>query len=170
MSYRLFAAGLARGPNFTPGGRDYVDEGDIFEMADVIGKVADRANVRLGGHSKAFDAAINAYATIEMVHLLKNNLAFLKMNGHNPEIWLMSYSNGTLWGIWDQPWNRTTKFRFREDGARALTREFCRRLKELRINRWGIMRGICITMSRYMEHCDRHGYFNPSVLRMEIRV
>lgn len=157
MSYGIFASGT--GGFSTEHRRNFTDEGDIYDLADALGEVAERGNINLGGQSENHRRATDALGTAHAVHILDNAVAFLMIESSSTEILLYAHHNDNwhndirdYFKVFDMPWARTSEFVIEGGSHTSETRKLIRAMRRCRLNRWGIMLGIAEIISEFSRH------------------
>jgi hypothetical protein len=165
MSYNMRAYGLAKGSNYLYPKQMNIDEGDVYSDADTIDKLGTIGGIpSTGSVSGGMQRLLDTWATMNMYSTLAHLLFVYTKDSKNGEIWLSRLTPG---GMMEGPSYGTRRMQLYRD-YRTNLRFFYLSAKNLGINRWGILRGICLVMTNYIAHCEKHGYFDPSVLRIEL--
>ena len=157
MSYGIFASGT--GDYSTGHRRNFTDEGDIYELAEAIGEVAERGNIELGGQSDAHRLGTDAMGTLHSVHILQNAVAFLLMRTSRTHVFIAAHHNTDFYGdvrdvikVFDMPWSRHRELSLEGNSQTQATRDLIRALRGCRLNRWGIMLGVAEIVSDFASH------------------
>ena len=156
MSFHAWARGITadRSRPFIYRRREFTDEEDIYEMADLMEKLT---RGRASGHEQVY----NMYGTLGIASCLKRELDDLAMHGHDARVWIDT-STGRQY--------RTSEFVLSDYLTDSVERvmQFARLCTRVGVNRWGMLRGISMILSGYYAATAAAGYGEPTLIRIEI--